>query len=124
MSRREHTTSAGCRVVVEVIGTSLGVTIRQPDGTSALFAVGASDARHVAAMLAPAQPASVEAGELVDAVLEAFGVSDIHPSRFDECHGAAARLVQRALDAAEERGAEGEREQRDIERRHGPEARR
>lgn len=61
---------------------------------------------------------SRDAGEIVDAVLSATGDSgeDLPPRVLAE----AVRIVQRALDAAEERGAEAEREQRAIERRGGP----
>lgn len=56
---------------------------------------------------------SVEAGELAESLAALLSA----PHDENE----PARLIQRALDAAEERGAEADREQRGIERRHGGE---
>ena len=47
------TTRAGCRITVERVGPSVGVTIHPKDGKATLYACGADEAVDVANMLAP-----------------------------------------------------------------------
>ena len=46
-------TRAGCRITVERVGPSIGVTIHPKDGKATLYACGADEACDVANMLAP-----------------------------------------------------------------------
>ena len=99
MSGETFITRAGCRITVERVGPSIGVTIHPAGDKPRLYACGADETAAVAALIAPEAVREARAKSLEEAAEVWDSASDTDPGRGSAAWEATVRLIRDEVSA-------------------------